>query len=152
MPWCTAKGKPGAFSTMPCHHNLETNCRDYIEAAALAGDRKVRFFAPTTASGILTDRAMTRSDAACCRRARAAGIPNAVCNQPFRATGTTAYLDNSGSLEKRPSDGRTRPATKLYDRTDVQITLDEVEQIGISTKPLENLGKDFSQTIGNSSK
>jgi hypothetical protein len=33
------------------------------------------------------------------RRAQAAGIPTAVCNQTFRATGITAYLDNAGSLE-----------------------------------------------------
>jgi hypothetical protein len=41
---------------------------------------------------------MTQSDA-CFSRARDAGIPTAICNHTFPATGITAYLDNGGSLE-----------------------------------------------------
>jgi len=53
-------------------------------------------------TGVLTDRAMTQSDAwrMLQRRARDAGIPTAVCNHTFRATGITAYLDNGGSLDR----------------------------------------------------
>jgi integrase len=67
------------------------------------------------------------------RRAQDAGIPTAVCNHTFRATGITAYLDNRGSLENAQAmAAHESPRTaKFYDRTDDQITLDEVETIGI---------------------
>ena len=60
-------------------------------------------------------------------------IPTAVCNHTFCATGITAYLDNGGSLEKTQAMAAHESCgtTKLYDRTDDQITLDEVEKIGI---------------------
>ena len=86
-------------------------------------------------TGVLTNRPMTQSDAwrMVQRRARDAGIPTAVCNQTFRATGITAYLDNGGSLENAQAMAahESPRTTKLYDRTDDQITLDEVEKIGI---------------------
>ena len=51
----------------------------------------------------------------------------------LRATGITAYLDNGGSLENAQAMAahESPRTTKLYDRTDDQITLDEVEKIGI---------------------
>ena len=47
--------------------------------------------------------------------------------------GITAYLDNGGSLENAQAMAahESPRTTKLYDRTDDQITLDEVEKIGI---------------------
>jgi integrase len=67
------------------------------------------------------------------RRARDAGISISVRNHTFRATGITAYLDNGGSLENAQAMGahESPRTTKIYDRTDDQITLDEVEKIGI---------------------
>jgi site-specific recombinase XerD len=67
------------------------------------------------------------------RRARDAGISSAVCNHAFRAAGITAYLDNGGSLENAQAMAahESPRTTKLYDRTDDQITLDEVEEIEI---------------------
>jgi integrase len=121
---------------MPCPHNLETYLQDYIEAAGLADDREDRLFRTAyRRTGVLNDRSMIQSDAwrMLQRRARDAGIPSAVCNHTFRATGITAYLDNSGSLENAQAmAAHASPrTTKLYDRTDDQITLDEVEKIGI---------------------
>jgi len=45
----------------------------------------------------------------------------------------TAYLDNGGSLENAQAMAahESPRTTKLYDRTDDQITLDEVEKIGV---------------------
>ena len=67
------------------------------------------------------------------RRARAAGLPDTTCCHTFRATGITAYLNNHGTIEHAQviaahSSPRT---TKLYDRRDDAITLDEIERIGI---------------------
>lgn len=121
---------------MPCHHHLENYLQDYIEAAKLADDRAGALFRTTVGrTGVLTDRAMTQSDAwrMLQRRARDADIPTAVCNHTFRATGITAYLDNGGSLENAQAMAahESPRTTKLYDRTDDQITLDEVEKMGI---------------------
>ena len=65
------------------------------------------------------------------RRARDAGIVQAICNHTFRATGITAYLENGGTLEKAQAIAahESPRTTKLYDRTADQITLDEVERI-----------------------
>jgi len=134
--WVRLHEKGGKEHAMPCHHNLETYLQDYIEAAGLAGDREGALFRTSyRRTGILTDRPMTQSDAwrMLQRRARDAGIPTAVCNHTFRATGITAYLDNGGSLENAQATAahESPRTTKLYDRTDDQITLDEVEKIGI---------------------
>jgi len=134
--WVRLDEKGGKEHSMPCHHNLETYLQDYIEAAGLAGDREGPLFCTAyRRTGVLTDRPMTQSDAwrMLQRRARDAGIPTAVCNHTFRATGITAYLDNGGSLENAQAMAahESPRTTKLYDRTDDQITLDEVEKIGI---------------------
>jgi site-specific recombinase XerD len=134
--WVRLHEKGGKEHAMPCHHNLETYLHDYIEAAGLAGDRDGALFRTSyRRTGVLTDRAMTQSDAwrMLQRRARDAGIPTAVCNHTFRATGITAYLDNGGSLENAQAMAahESPRTTKLYDRTEDQITLDEVEKIGI---------------------
>jgi site-specific recombinase XerD len=134
--WVRLHEKGGKDHAMPCHHNLETYLQDYIEAARLAGDRESALFRTSyRRTGVLTDRPMSQSDAwrMLQRRALAAGIPTAVCNHTFRATGITAYLDNGGSLENAQAMAAHEipRTTKLYDRTDDQITLDEVEKIGI---------------------
>jgi site-specific recombinase XerD len=134
--WVRLHEKGGKEHSMPCPHNLETYLQDYIEAAGLADDREGRLFRTAyRRTGVLNDRSMIQSDAwrMLQRRARDAGIPSAVCNHTFRATGITAYLDNSGSLENAQAmAAHASPrTTKLYDRTDDQITLDEVEKIGI---------------------
>jgi site-specific recombinase XerD len=134
--WVRLHEKGGKEHAMPCHHNLETYLQDYIEAAGLAGDREGALFRTAyRRTGTLTNHPMTQSDAwrMLQRRAREAGIPTAVCNHTFRATGITAYLDNGGSLENAQAMAahESPRTTKLYDRTDDQITLDEVEKIGI---------------------
>src|SRR5947209_14240132 len=65
------------------------------------------------------------------RRAKAAGIETAIGCHTFRATGITVYLTNGGTLEKAQQMAAHESAktTKLYDRTNDAITLDEVERI-----------------------
>lgn len=66
-------------------------------------------------------------------RAKAAGLSDAIGNHTFRATGITAYRANGGTLEKAQemANHASPKTTKLYDRTNDQITLDEVERIVI---------------------
>jgi site-specific recombinase XerD len=134
--WVRLHEKGSKQHCMPCHHHLESYLQDYIERAGLAGqDDKPLFRTTVRRTKLLTGRRMTQSDAwrMVQRRARDAGILTEVCNHTFRATGITAYLDNGGSLENAQAMAahESPRTTKLYDRTDDQITLDEVEKIGI---------------------
>jgi integrase len=65
------------------------------------------------------------------RRALGAGILSPIGCHTFRATGITAYLLNNGSLEKAQmmAAHESPRTTKLYDRTNDQVSLDEVERI-----------------------
>ena len=51
----------------------------------------------------------------------------------FRATGITAYLKNGGKLEiaQQMAAHESARTTGLYDRRNDEISLDEVERIGI---------------------
>jgi integrase len=67
------------------------------------------------------------------RRAKAAGIETRIGNHTFRATGITAYLKNSGKLEvaQQIANHESPRTTKLYDRRQDEISLDEIERITI---------------------
>jgi site-specific recombinase XerD len=67
------------------------------------------------------------------RRALEAGVNTPVCCHSFRATGITNYLSNGGTLEKaqRMACHESAKTTKLYDRREDELTLDEVERIAV---------------------
>lgn len=67
------------------------------------------------------------------RRAAAAGVRTKIGNHTFRATGITAYLKNKGTLEaaQHIANHQSPRTTKLYDRRQDEISLDEVERIAI---------------------
>src|ERR1700678_4351197 len=67
------------------------------------------------------------------RRAKAADIETRIGNHTFRATGITAYLKNSGKLEvaQQIANHESPRTTKLYDRRNDEISLDEIERITI---------------------
>jgi site-specific recombinase XerD len=132
--WVRLHEKGGKHHEMPAHHQLEEYLDVYIEAAKIEKDKKGPLF--RTALGktkTLTRRAMTTNDAwnMVRRRARDAGIETAIGCHTFRATGITNYLEHGGTLEKAQQMAAHESAktTKLYDRTDEAITLDEVERI-----------------------
>ncbi len=56
-----------------------------------------------------------------------------VCCHTFRATDITAYLENGGTIEhaQQIACHESPKTTKLYDRTNDQITLDEIDRIVI---------------------
>ena len=67
------------------------------------------------------------------RRARDADIYTPIGCHTFRATGITAYLKNGGRLEvaQNMAGHETPGTTALYDRRDGEVTMDEVERVGI---------------------
>ena len=134
--WVRLHEKGGKRHEMPAHHNLEAWMDAYLHAAGIGEEKKTPLFRTARGrTGQLTPEGMTRIDAwrMIRRRAIAAGIDVAICCHTFRATGITAYLENSGTLENAQlmAAHESPRTTKLYDRTNDAITLDEVERIAI---------------------
>ena len=121
---------------MPCHHNLEQYLREYIDTSGLKNGPLFRTLRGR--SGELNEKRLHRTEclAMIKRRSRQAGMDNAalLCNHTFRGTGITAYLKNDeAKLEyAQQIAGHSDPKTTLlYDRRSDEISLDEVEKIGI---------------------
>ena len=56
------------------------------------------------------------------------------CNHTFRGTGITAYLEHPDArleIAQRMAGHSDPKTTRLYDRRDERVSLDEVERIGI---------------------
>jgi integrase/recombinase XerD len=134
--WVRLHEKGGKEHEMPTHHNLDHYLEDYIRSAGIAEDRKSPLFRTTRGrSGELTANPLLQSDVwrMIRRRASQAGIETEIGCHTFRATGITAYLKNGGRLEiaQQMAAHESARTTGLYDRRSDEISLDEVERIGI---------------------
>ena len=133
--WFRFREKGGKVHQVPAHHTAEGFLDAYMLAAGIAEEKKGSLFRSITRHGQFSERAMSRNDALRMvkRRAAAAGLPLTTCNHTFRATGITAYLENGGSIEKAQQIAahESPRTTKLYDRTNDELTLDEIERIVI---------------------
>jgi integrase/recombinase XerD len=134
--WLRLHEKGGKLHEVPAHHNAEAYLDAYLAVAGIATEKKGALFRSTVGkTRRLTTDAMHRVDVfrMIKRRAKAAGVSELVCCHTFRATGITVYLQNGGTLEKAQQIAAHESArtTKLYDRTQDQISLDEVERIAI---------------------
>jgi site-specific recombinase XerD len=134
--WVRLREKGGKAHVMPCHHNLENYLTAYLEKTGIADDPKgplFRTFGRRTKQ--LTRTTLTQPDAYRMieRRTEGAGIETKIGNHSFRATGITAYLKGGGTLEKAASmaNHASTRTTQLYDRRSDEVTLDEVERVGI---------------------
>jgi len=134
--WVLLHEKGGKEHTVPCHHSLEKFLDEYIAAAGIANDPDGWLFRTAAGkTGTLTASPMWQQDAyrMIQRRARAAKIKTKIGNHTFRATGITAYMKNGGKLEtaQQIANHESPRTTKLYDRREEEISLDEVERIAI---------------------
>jgi site-specific recombinase XerD len=134
--WVRLREKGGKAHAMPCHHNLESYLTAYIDQTGIADDPKGPLFRTVgRRTKRLTRTALSQPDAYRMieRRTEAAGIDTKIGNHSFRATGITAYLKNGGTLEKAASmaNHASTRTTQLYDRRSDEVTLDEVERVGI---------------------
>lgn len=134
--WLRLHEKNGKVNNVPCHHKLESYLDAYIEAAGIGPDKKGPLF--RTAIGKtkkLSDRAVGRRDIWYMVRRRAADIEleTAIGCHTFRATGITDYLTNGGRIEvAQRMAGHSNPKTTgLYDRRHDDISISEVERVGI---------------------
>jgi site-specific recombinase XerD len=134
--WLRLHEKNGKVNEMPCHHKLETYLDAYIRAAGIADDRKGPLFRSAIGkTGQLSDRPMLRGDVwrMVRRRASDAGVETPIGYHTFRATGITDYLTNGGRIEvaQRMAGHSNAKTTGLYDRRNDDISVGEVERIGI---------------------
>jgi site-specific recombinase XerD len=133
--WVRLHEKGGKHHEVPAHHNLDEYLHAYIDAAGVAGEKKAPLFRTLDRKRCLTEDRIERREALGMikRRARKAGLADDICCHTFRATGITAYLQNGGTVEGAQAIAahESPRTTKLYDRTNDEITLDEVERIAI---------------------
>jgi integrase/recombinase XerD len=134
--WLRLHEKNGKVNEMPCHHKLEAYLDAYIGAAGIADDRKGPLFrAAIGRTKKLGPGAMSRTDVwyMVRRRAADASIETAIGCHTFRATGITDYLTNGGRIEvaQRMAGHSNAKTTGLYDRRVDDITVSEVERVGI---------------------
>ena len=132
--WVRLHEKGGKEHEVPCHHHLEQYLAEYIAVAGIADDQDGPLFR-TTGRKTGEQHPMWQQDAyrMIQRRAKAAGIKTKIGNHTFRATGITAYLNNKGTLEgaQHIASHESPRTTKLYDRRQDEISLDDVERIEI---------------------
>jgi integrase len=134
--WVCLHEKGGKEHNVPCHHRLDQFLHDYIEAAGITDDIDGYLFRTARRkTGQLTTNPLFQQDAhrIIRRRAKAAGIETRIGNHTFRATSITAYLKNSGKLQvaQQIANHESPRTTKLYDRRQDEISLDEIERIAI---------------------
>ena len=134
--WVRLHEKGSKLHDVPCHHKLEEYLDAYLDAGQIREQRKSPLFRTSLGkTKKLTARRVTRRDVyeMVRRRAKAAGIETAIGCHTFRATGITNYLTNGGTLEKAQqlANHESARTTKLYDRRDDRLSLDEVERISI---------------------
>lgn len=134
--WVRLQEKGGKVHEMPAHHSLEEYLDAYLAAIVAGSGKKYPLF--RSAKGKtkkLTNNKMSANDAwrMIQRRVRDSGMAGRYGCHSFRGTGITNYLENSGTLEKAQQMAAHASAktTKLYDRRNDQVTLDEVERIAI---------------------
>lgn len=134
--WVRLSEKGGKRHEMPCHHTLEEYLHAYLDGSGIADDPKGPLFR-TVGRGTkqLTRTPLHQANAYAMiqRRAEAAGIETRIGNHTFRATGITAYLKNGGTIENAAAmaNHASTRTTQLYDRRRDEISLDEVERIGV---------------------
>jgi integrase/recombinase XerD len=131
--WLVLHEKGGKHHEVPCHHSAEEYLDAYLTAAGIAGEPQTPLFRRLDRRRQLTAGRLDRREALAMvkRRTAATGLGHLICNHSFRATGITVYLQNGGTLEKgqQLAAHESPRTTKLYDRTQDEVSLDEVERI-----------------------
>lgn len=132
--WIRLHEKGGKEHQVPAHHTLEEFLDAYLRLPAMHGEKPSTplFRSVNRKREISQDRLERREALAMIkRRALAAGLGAGICCHTFRATGITNYLENGGTIEKAQQIAahESPRTTKLYDRTNDQLTLDEIERI-----------------------
>ena len=132
--WLRLQEKGGKHHAVPVHHKAEAYLDAYLAAAGIAVEKDSPLWRSMPRAGGLSARRMSRVDVfrMIKRRVKTVGLGEANCHT-FRATGITAYLLNGGTLERAQAIAahESPRTTKLYDRTADEVTIEDIEKIGI---------------------
>ena len=132
--WLRLQEKGGKHHAVPVHHKAEAYLDAYLAAAGIAAEKDAPLWRSMPRAGGLSARRMSRVDVfrMIKRRVKTVGLGEANCHT-FRATGITAYLLNGGTLERAQAIAahESPRTTKLYDRTADEVTIEDIEKIGI---------------------
>jgi integrase/recombinase XerD len=135
QPWLRLHEKGGRLHCVPAHPKAVRYLNAYISASGIAFDKKGPLFRTVGRDRLLTGRRMAPIDALKMvkRRARAVALPETIGCHTFRATGITTYLENGGTIEGAQAIAahESPRTTKLYDRRDDKLTVEEVSRIAI---------------------
>ena len=130
--WFRLHEKGGKYHEVPAHHTAEEYVDAYLTAACPL-DKSTPLFRTIGPTKTLTQTRLHRTDVLRMikKRAEFAGLPDSTCCHSWRATGITNYLQNGGTLEHAMQIACHESArtTKLYDRTNDAVSLDEIERI-----------------------
>ena len=133
--WVRLREKGGKRHEMPCHHALEEYLHAYLDAIGTADDLKGPLFRTIGRGTQRLTRTPPATGHACAmvrRRALAAAIGTKIGGHSFRATGITAYLKNSGTLENAAmANHASTRTTQLHDWWRDDISLYKVERIRV---------------------
>jgi integrase len=134
--WLVVREKGGQWRRIPVHTKAAEAIDSWIEASGLAGSPEAPLFQGLVGrTGRLTGEPLTRRGALDLikRRAVAAGLPAALGNHSFRASGITAFLKAGGTVEAAAAiAGRASTrTTQLYDRRRELVEPDDIERIRI---------------------
>ena len=132
--WIRLQEKGGKHHAVPVHHKAEAYLDAYLDAAGIAAEKDSPLWRSMPRAGGMGARRMSRVDVfrMIKRRVKTVGLGEANCHT-FRATGITAYLLNGGTLERAQAIAahESPRTTKLYDRTADEVTVEDIEKIGI---------------------
>ncbi len=133
--WFRLHEKGGKYHEVPAHHKAEEYIDEYLAIAGITDEKKSPLFRSANRQRLLTERRLDRREVwgMIKRRTRQADLPENICCHTFRATGITTYLENGGTVERAQQIAahESPRTTKLYDRTQDEISLEEVERIRI---------------------
>ena len=132
--WIRLQEKGGKHHAVPVHHKAEAYLDAYLDATGIAAEKDAPLWRSMPRAGGMGARRMSRVDVfrMIKRRVKTVGLGEANCHT-FRATGITAYLLNGGTLERAQAIAahKSPRTTKLYDRTADEVTVEDIEKIGI---------------------
>ena len=128
--WRRLQAKGRTHHAVPVHHKADA----YLAAAGIAAEKDAPLWRSMPRAGGMGARRLSRVDVfrMIKRRVKTVGLGEANCHT-FRATGITAYLLNGGTLERAQAIAahESPRTTKLYDRTADEVTIEDIEKIGI---------------------